>query len=198
MIKKILFYLTGCNKIEKFRLYLMHSVNLDMIEFMKDKSLKGLRNNKEWNELINYYVEWLLPKFTYKEWLKILSIDNFYKKMSQNKNTDVRLNLEEFLKCHYLELYKMFNMKTYAKYQTRKKEDLRRLILINGAINPVNKNKVDAVFMIYKDESRMCYDVKSKKRIMLETLSMANDTLIITLVDSVKKTRLLNLFFEEK
>lgn len=198
MFKKILYYITGDAKIVKFQKCLMHNVNLEMIEFMKGKSLKGIRKNKEWNDLIDHYVNYLLPKFTYKEWIKILSIDNFYQKASINKNIDIQVNLEEFLKCHYIELYRMFDMRTYGEYQKRSKEELKRIILVNGAINPVNKKSVNAVFMLYKDDSRMCYDVKSKKRIMLENLAMSNETLIITLVDVFRRKRFINIIFEEE
>lgn len=198
MFRRILFYLTGEVKIEKFQLLLVHDVNLEMIEFMKGKSLRGIRKNKEWNNLIDYYVNYLLPKFTYREWIKILSIDNFYQKASKNKTTDIRVNLEEFLKCHYIELYKMFDMKTYALYQQRNKEALKRLVLVNGAINPSDKSIVNAVFMVYKDDSRMCYDVDRKKRIMLETLAISNETLIITLVDLFKRRKFFNVIFEEE
>lgn len=198
MFRKILFYLTGNAKIEKFQLLLIHNVNLEMIEFMKGKSLKGIRKNKEWNDLIAYYVNYLLPKFTYRQWIKILSIDNFYQKVSKNKTTDIRVNLEEFLKCHYIELYKMFDMKTYAVYQTKNKNDIKRLVLVNGAVNPSDKSIVNAVFMMYKDDSRMCYDVDRKRRIMLETLAMSNETLVITLVDVFKRKRFINITIEEE
>ena len=198
MFRKILYYFTGEAKIVKFQQCLMQNVNLEMIECMKGKSLKGIRKNEEWNALINHYVNYLLPKFTYRQWIKILSIDNFYQKASKNKNIDIQVNLEEFLKCHYIELYQMFDMKVYGEYQKRSKDELKKVVLVNGAINPVNKRVVNAVFMMYKDDSRMCYDVKIKKRIMLENLALSNETLVITLVDVFRRKRFINIIFEEE
>ena len=52
--------------------------------------------------------------------------------------------------------------------------------------------------MMYKDDSRMCYDVNSKKRIMLENLALSNETLVITLVDVFRRKRFINIIFEEE
>lgn len=193
MIKKIWLFFTQESKIIKFRYYLIHDINLEMIEFMKGKSLRGIRNNKEWNDLIFHCVDFLISKFTYKEWLKILNTYNFYQKSSSDNELDIRMNLEKFLKCHYIEIYKSFDMKTYGKYQIKDKLDLKKLILISGAINPLTNKKADIVFMLYKNDARMCYDVRSKKRVMLESFVITEKTLVITLVDVIRCKRFINI-----
>ncbi len=193
MIKKIWLFFTLEKKIIKFRYYLIHDINLGMIEFMKGKSLRGIKNNKEWNDLVLHCVDFLIPKFTYKEWLKILNAYDFYQKSSNNKELDIRINLENLLKCHYIEIYKSFDMKTYGEYQMKNKLDLKKLVLINGAINPLTNKKADIVFMLYKNDSRMCYDVKSKERVMLENFVITGETIIITLVDVARCRKFINI-----
>ena len=99
----------------RFVTYLSQYVNLDMIELASGQDIEKLLKSKKWHQQLLDKVDFLLPKFTYHQWVIILSQEHFYQKSSSNKTEDIRNNLYQFLKTHYKMLYQTFNMKVYEK-----------------------------------------------------------------------------------
>lgn len=195
--KKLFNYIKTTKTINKFIKLLMKNVSGDMIESMKGKSIKNIETNEKFNQKIEFYIEYLINKFTYKEWKIILSTNDVYKKLSNNKSEDVRLNLNIFLKKHYIEVYKIFNMRTYAKYQKKTINDIYRIVYIQDGY--MNNQKVSGIFIHYKDNSRICYNCTTKERLISDLVEVKNDTLLITLVENTKTflDKVKDFFIEE-
>ncbi len=195
--EKIFTYMKTKRTINKFIKILMKDVSNDMLELMKGKSIKNIEDNQNFKSKIEFYTDYLINKFTYKEWKIILSTDNIYKKMSNNKSEDVRLNLKVFLSIHYIEIYKMFNMRTFAKYQKKSMSDIYRIVYIQDGY--MNNEKVSGVFIHYKDNSRICYNCNTKERLISELVEVKSDTLLITLVENTKTflEKIKDFFVEE-
>lgn len=185
----------------RFVTILARSVNLDMIEIARGQKAGTVIRTKQWKQELDHKVEELIPKFTYKEWLLILSIEFEYEKASSNKTEDVRINLRKFLKNHYKELYQIFNMEYYHQYQTKEKEEVYSVVLAQDAY--LSDELIDVVVIHYKDGSRMGYNTKTGKRVVIENVILTNQTSVVTLVEQLpsKTNRIIKLiesfFFEE-
>lgn len=181
VLERFLYYFSDRVIIDRFTEYLLSHINLRMIEFMKKrKDLRGISRNKEWKQLLADATEELLPQFTYRQWKIILSLDHFYMPCSENKDEDIRKNLTRFLESHYLELYKLFDVRLYKQFQKKKSTEIFKIFLVQNAY--FSGKKADCVFILYFDGSRIGYQIKTKQRAMMELVEIQDDTLIITLV----------------
>ena len=84
-------------KVKQFVTYLTESVNLDMIECAKGKDEKKILSSKKWKDTLAKHIDEMLPLFSYRNWQRILTIQQGYSKRSLNSNEDIRLNLVAFL-----------------------------------------------------------------------------------------------------
>ena len=171
----------------RFVTYLSQYVNLDMIELASGQDIEKLLKSKKWHQQLLDKVDFLLPKFTYHQWVIILSQEHFYQKSSSNKTEDIRNNLYQFLKTHYKMLYQTFNMKVYEKYQWKEKKDIYCIQLIENAIQ--KEKSIDVVYSEYEDESRIAYNPVTKERMIIENIWLDENSMVITLVDHSNRSK---------
>lgn len=167
----------------RFVAYLARDVNLDMIEFAKGKGILMVET-KVWKEKLMEEVQFLIPKFTYREWILILSIENGYQTLSKNKTEDVRQNLFLFLQSHYVQLYSALHLSHYGKFQTREKEEVFKIVMVENAY--YGQKVIDAVLIHYMNGDRMCYHPGTGERLVVENIDLRNNALVIVLVDKSK------------
>lgn len=168
----------------RFITILTNSVNGPMIEMAKGKNTNQFVKTKKFKEGLDKAVQYLLPQFTYQEWLVILAGDDTYQKVSDDPQVNISVNLTNFLKAHYQEIYRTFNMKWYEEYQTKELSELYNLILAEDVC--IHKKKGSAVLFNYQDGSRMCYSPESGERLIVEHISVEEDSVLITLVGPAK------------
>lgn len=178
---------------KKFISALTDQTNLNMIEIMKGRKLTFM-HRKEWKRKLNEEIENLLPIMTYREWIKALQYMKVYQAYSTNKNDNIKANLYHYLQEHYKKLYQSFCMGYYAQYQTEAKEEIKEIIFIYNAV--LNESLVNAVYIEYQNERRICYIPETGERTMIELLEMSMITEIVTLVDHTPKNKLFEFFFE--
>lgn len=189
-------------KVKQFVTYLTEYVNLDMIECAKGKDVKKILTSKKWNDTLTKHIHSMLPLFSYRNWQKILTIQQGYSKRSLHPDEDIRLNLEAFLKNHYKLLYQKFRMKTYAQYQYEDAKEVRRILYIENLV--IRKHKGTAVIIFYRNGRRMAYCPEDGERLIIENLDLKEESSIITLVEckedfwSSLKDKITDLFFEEE
>lgn len=179
-LKELLRFRKQMRLMEKFVSILSFSINLDMIELAKGKTLRVI-SSKKWIEALEEKVSFLVPKFTYQEWLLILSIEGGYQKLSDDKTEDVRRNLFFFLEEHYIGLYEAFQMKYYQTFQNRPKEEVYQIMMAQNAY--YNQEEVDAILIRYSNGDRMCYNPRNGKRLVVENIDLRDHTSLIILVD---------------
>ena len=189
-------------KVKQFVTYLTESVNLDMIECAKGKDEKKILSSKKWKDTLAKHIDEMLPLFSYRNWQRILTIQQGYSKRSLNPDEDIRLNLEAFLKAHYKLLYQKFHMKTYAEYQYEDAKEVRRMLYIEDLV--IRNHKGTAVIIFYQNGRRMAYCPEDGKRLIIENLDLKEESSILTLVEQKEdfwtslKDKITDLFFEEE
>ena len=195
--KEIIKFNREIKPVKKFVRLLTKEITLDMLEFAKEKKIIKYEKEKYFLDLIEDVLSYLIGKFTYKEWKTILSTEEFYKKSSPNKDKDIEINLRGFITKHYVEIFDIVNIPGYKRYQKKNKENVYKVIYVQDAYQ--KESKLSAVYIIYEDSTRVCYDNKSKKILSPELLEIKEDTLVVTIVDKTRdlKDRLKSIFFEE-
>ena len=195
--KEIIKFNKEIKPVKKFVRLLTKEITLDMLEFAKEKKIIKYEKEKYFLDLIEDVLSYLIGKFTYKEWKTILSTEEFYKKSSPNKDKDIEINLRGFITKHYVEIFDIVNIPGYKRYQKKNKENVYKVIYVQDAYQ--KESKLSAVYIIYEDSTRVCYDNKSKKILSPELLEIKEDTLVVTIVDKTRdlKDRLKSIFFEE-
>lgn len=189
-------------KVKQFVTYLTQYVNLDMIECAKGKDEKKIISSKKWNQLLTKHIDEMIPLFSYRDWQRILTIQQGYYKRSLNFEEDIRLNLEAFLKSHYKLLYRKFQMKLYAEFQYEDAKEVRRILYIENL--KIRNHKATAVVIFYQSGRRMAYCPEDGKRLVIENLDLKEDSNIITLVNKKEdfwtslKNKIMDLLFEEE
>lgn len=195
--KEIIKFNREIKPVKKFVRLLTKEITLDMLEFAKEKKIIKYEKEKYFLDLIEDVLSYLIGKFTYKEWKTILSTEEFYKKSSPNKDKDIEINLRGFITKHYVEIFDIVNIPGYKRYQKKNKDNVFKVIYVQDAYQ--KESKLSAVYIIYEDSTRVCYDNKSKKILSPELLEIKEDTLVVTIVDKTRdlKDRLKSIFFEE-
>ncbi|MEG1495384.1 MAG: hypothetical protein RR047_01640 [Bacilli bacterium] len=180
---------------KKFITTLCKTTNLVMIESAKGKDTRKITRTKQWKQLLEVEIDKLISLFTYKEWLDILFFGDMtsYTKASKNKTADIKINLTKFLTNHYISIYDLLDLDIYSLYQTKSLNQVSSLILMQDVF--LGDNKIDAVLINYKDDSRMCYNQVTSLRVMVENIEVKPESIVITLVDinSVKSRGVMSL-----
>ena len=122
--------------------------------------------------------------FSYRNWQRILTIQQGYSKRSLNPDEDIRLNLEALLKAHYKLLYQKFHMKTYAEYQYEDAKEVRRVLYIEDLV--IRNHKGTAVIIFIRMVGGWHIVQKMGKRLIIENLDLKEESSILTLVEQKK------------
>lgn len=195
--KEIIKFNREIKPVKKFVRILTKEITLDMLEFIKQKKITKYEKEKDFLDLIENVLSFLIGKFTYREWKTILSTEDFYKKSSPNKDKDIEINLRGFITKHYIEIFDIVNIQGYKKYQKKNKDNVYKVMYVQDAYQ--KESKLSAIYIIYDDSTRVCYDNKNKKVLSPELLEIKEDTLVVTIVDKTRdlKDKIKSIFFEE-
>ena len=170
---------------------LVEEIHLPMIELGKGKNANFVRT-KTFQKALEEKVSFLYPCFTVTEWAYILELDAKTIKRSGNAKGKIQSEIFSFLTLHYKEVYHAFNMKEYEVYQQKKMEEIFSITYVTKV--RIEGSPSEAVVIYYQDGSRMAYQPRTGRRVIIENMEFIKDTTFITLVE--KKGRKVGFFLK--
>lgn len=158
---------------EKIITYLITNINNDILELVKGKNTIDIIKTKKWQDLITEKINLFIPQLKEKSW-------HLFLKENKINDQNIYNGLKKYLNKQYKSIFKYLNMKNYKEFQLENKDKVIEVTLINNAL--LDNEYINAIFIVYEDYRRLCYNLDNKNRVMIEQLEFNDSTNFTTLV----------------